>query len=94
VYENYSETLTIRVKYTSCSLLKAKRENWIPCSEVYSDTPGVVEAGEMFPIGGVMHVLVQQEASYIVTLRNNITNEIIHMPKQIFITILNNYSNT
>jgi hypothetical protein len=27
VYENYPDTLTIRVKYTSCSLLKAKQKN-------------------------------------------------------------------
>jgi hypothetical protein len=27
LYEQYPETLTIRVKYTSCSLLKAKRKN-------------------------------------------------------------------
>jgi hypothetical protein len=61
VYENYPETLTT-VKYTSCSLLKAKRKKWIPCSEVYNDTPGAVEAGDFFPIDGVMHVVVHQEA--------------------------------
>jgi hypothetical protein len=93
-YEKYPETLTIRVKYISCSLLKAKRRNWIPCSEVYNDTHGAVEAGEMFPIDGVMHVVVQQEASDIVTVRINITNAIIQMPKQIAIAILNNSSNT
>jgi hypothetical protein len=94
VYENYPETLTIRVKYISCSLLKAKRKNWIPCSEVYNDTPGEVEAGEMFPIDGVMHEVVHKEESDILTVRNNITNAIIQMPKQIVIAILNNSSNT
>jgi hypothetical protein len=94
VYKNYLETLTIRVKYISCSLLKEKRKNWIPCSEVYNDTPGAVEVGGMFPIDGVMHVVVQQESSDIVTVMNNITNAIIQMPKQIVIAILNNSSNT
>jgi hypothetical protein len=61
---------------------------------VYNDTPGAVEADEMFPIDGVMHVVVQQESSDIVTVRNNITNEIIQMLKQIVIAILNNSSNT
>jgi hypothetical protein len=77
VYENYPDTLTIRVKYTSWSLIKAKPKKCIPCSEVYNDTPGAVEAGKMFQIDGVMHLVVQQEASDIVTVRNNITNEII-----------------
>jgi hypothetical protein len=61
---------------------------------VYNDTHGAVEAGEIFPIDGVMHVVVRQEASGIVTVRNNITNEIIQMPKQIVIAILDNYNNT
>jgi hypothetical protein len=62
VYEIYPDTLTIWVKNMSCFLLNAKRKKWIPCSEVYNDTPGEVEAGETFPIDGVMHVVVQQEA--------------------------------
>jgi hypothetical protein len=57
---------------------------------VYNDTPGAVEAGEMFPIDGVMHVVVQQEASDIVTVRSNIINAIIQMLKTIVISILNN----
>jgi hypothetical protein len=61
---------------------------------VYNNTPGVVEAGEMFPVDGVMHLVVHQEASGIVTAMNNITNAIIKMPKQIVIAILNNSSNT
>jgi LysM repeat protein len=61
---------------------------------VYNDTPGAVEEGEMVPIDGVMHVVVQQESLFIVAVRNNITNEIIQMLKQIFIAILNNSSNT
>jgi hypothetical protein len=59
---------------------------------VYNDTPGAVEAGEMFPIDGVMHAVVQKEASYIVKVRNNVTNAIIQIPKQIVIDILNNSS--
>jgi hydrogenase maturation factor HypF (carbamoyltransferase family) len=61
---------------------------------VYNNTPGAVKAGEMFPIDGVMHVVVQREASDIVTVSNNITNAIIQMSKQIVIAILNNSSNT
>jgi hypothetical protein len=90
VYEQYPDTLNIRVKYTSCYLLKSKKNNWIPCSEVYNDTPGTVEASEMLPIEGVMHVMVQQESSDIVTLRNNITNEIIQIPKLIVIDLWQN----
>jgi hypothetical protein len=61
---------------------------------VYNDTPETVEAGEMFPIEGVMHILVQQEEPDIVIVMNNITNAIIQMPKQTVIAILNNSSNT
>jgi hypothetical protein len=61
---------------------------------VYNYKPVAAEVGEMFTIDGAMHVVVQQEASDIVTVRNNITNAVIQMPKQIAIAILNNSSNT
>jgi hypothetical protein len=35
VYENYPETLTIQVKYISCSLLKVKQKNWIKCTIIH-----------------------------------------------------------
>jgi hypothetical protein len=59
LYEETTRVLTIKVRYLSVSLQKAKRKGWLPCSEVYNNSPHAIDVGEMFPAAGVMYQVDQ-----------------------------------
>jgi hypothetical protein len=86
VYENYSETLTVREKYAYVPVLRVKHKGGIPCSEIY-DSHGGLELGKMFLIHGIIHVMVQHSLLGMVSVRNHITDEI--SPHHIVISIPN-----
>jgi hypothetical protein len=59
VYDQYTSTLIVMVKYRACSLSLAKSNGCIPCPELFSDEDNMLKLSPIFPFEGNMKMVRQ-----------------------------------
>jgi phage baseplate assembly protein gpV len=70
LYEEQTSILTVKVRYKSKCLQKAKRKGWLPCcSDVFNNSAHSVKVGDMFPVDHAMCEVVHTFGGHEATLR-------------------------